>query len=441
MKVISVITLVFILFFMGIGTASLQTKEITNENESGWERVVYSGFGSNENVVAWAMEEYKGYLYVGTRTDVQKCQIHRSFTGDKNTWAQVIEDGFDKNYPSDGVRNMIVYEDLLWAVTDSWKYGTQVFVTNGEDDNGDGILNWKKANELGFGKGNTIQSSRSLLIYNGKLHVGARSNERPYIFRYDGPTDFEFIQPKNWSLINDGMVNNPSHNPLLILPGKMINFTAQDGKDYIYIGLYEEPVPLFERFMQIFDIRDLIKFITYPFWKCELWRYDGENWDEVVEDGFGNINVAAISAIVLNNTLYFGTSNVIGIEIWKTTDGENWTQMVKRIGNQPLTMWCWRMHIFNDRLIIGTFNPIIGAELWASTDDNPMSNDDFYKIDITDLNKNSFPFFLQQDGIRCFETFKGDLYVGTTLFLDFIIKRFHGNGCEVWRIDHIPEAG
>jgi len=427
------------MFFLNIGSAKLQIMSEPVVDNSEWEQVVFDGFGSPDNVIAWSMEEYHGYLYVGTRTDVERCQIHRSLTGNKDTWEQVTKDGFDESFPSDGVRNMIVYKDLLWVVTDSWKYGTQVFVTNGKDEDGDGVLNWKKANENGFGEGNTFQSSRSLRIYKDKLYVGARSNEKPHIYRYNGPTEFELIQPKNWSVVNRDMLENPDHNPLQILPGMMMNFTAHDGKEYLYSGIYEEPVPLFERFLHTYRLIDLLKFLTYPVWKCEIWRYDGKTWEKAVEDGFGNINVAAISAQVLNDTLYFGTSNVVGIEIWKTRDGENWTRIVKRVGYQPLTMWCWRMHTYQNRLIIGTFNPLRGAEIWTSTNDSPQSNNDFYKIDIADMNRGLFPLFLKQDGVRCFETFKGHLYAGTALFMDFIIKGLHGNGCEVWRIDHIPE--
>lgn len=427
--------------FSIFGHQKVVSQEI-NENDSNridiklnieWEQVVNNGFGSRNNTIAWSMEEYNGYLYVGTRTDVKKCQIYRSQNGDEGTWEQVIIDGFDVNFPSDGVRNMIVYKNLLWAVTDSWEYGSQVFVTNGEYSDYDGILKWKKANENGFGEGNIIQSSRSLRVYKNELYVGARSNEGPRIYRYNGDTDFENIQPEKWILINQDMLDNKDHNPLMVLPGMMMNFTAIDGKEYLYLGIYEEPIPLLEEFIRSHKIIYLLKFLNYPIWKSEIWRYDGSIWEKAVEDGFGNINVAAISAQVLNNTLYFGTSNIIGIEIWKTVDGENWTQIAKRGLGQPFTMWCWRMHTFENRLIFGTFNILRGCQIWTSTNDNPQTNKDFIQINIDSMGNNDDPFLVKQDGVRSFETFKGQLYAGTAAFMDFIIKQKNGSGCEIWR--------
>lgn len=437
LQIFSTLSIILLLILTGVVSAESQNL-IESYDDPNWEQVVDDGFGSRDNAFAWSMEEYHGYLYVGTRTDCQRCQIHRSQTGDEDTWEQVIEDGFDEAFPSDGVRNMIVYKDLLWAVTDSWQYGTQVFVTDGEDDDHDGILNWKKANENGFGKGNEVQSSRSLRAYKDKLYIGARSSEGPLIYRYDGPTEFENIQPDNWSIINQEMLENPDHNPLQVLPGMMMNFTAKDGKEYLYLGIWEEPVPLFEEFLRTHKLKDLLKFLTYPFWKCEIWRYDGIIWEEIAEDGFGNINVAAISAQVLNGTLYFGTSNVLGIEMWKTSDGENWTQIIRRGFGQPLTQWLWRMHIYEDKLIFGTFNPIRGFQIWASTNDNPLSQEDFFQINMDGMGRGLFPL-IKQDGVRVFETFKGHLYAGTASFMDFLIKRVKGTGCEVWRLEHLPE--
>ena len=66
--------------FSIFGNQKVVSQEI-NENDSNridiklnieWEQVVNNGFGSRNNTIAWSMEEYNGYLYVGTRTDVKK---------------------------------------------------------------------------------------------------------------------------------------------------------------------------------------------------------------------------------------------------------------------------------------------------------------------------------------------------------------------------------
>ena len=449
--------MLFSLFFAGSVTTALdssqsninksqfelnKTKMLTsfNNDTMGWEQVVDGGFGNRNNVFTWSMKAYHDYIYVGTRNIADGCEIYRSSSGDSGTWEKIIETGLDPNNRSEGARNMIIFHDLLWVVTDCFDYGTQVWVTDGEDDDSDGIINWKKANLNGFGEGDAVQSSRSVHIYKGKLYVGARSDLSPRIYRYDGPTDFENLSPENWTLVNQELIDSENHNPKIILPGMMVNFTASDGINYLYVGIYQEPVPLFEEIFLNFSLRAIWDFVTYPLWKSELWRYDGASWEEVTSDGFGKRNVAAISAYILNNTLYFGTSSILGGEIWKTEDGENWTQIVNRGFGRILTQWSWRMHVYENRLIVGTFNPLIGCQIWASTNDHPESQDDFIQINVNGMDETglSFPIFLKQDGVRTFETFKGHLYAGTACFMDFL-RPIKGPGVEVWRLEHLPE--
>ena len=59
---------------------------------------------------------------------------------------------------------------------------------------------------------------------------------------------------------------------------------------------------------------------------CEIWRYDGKNFEKVVDKGFGDINNSgAWSVIEYRGKLYVGTMNwKEGCQIWRTDDGINW---------------------------------------------------------------------------------------------------------------------
>ena len=107
---------------------------------SDWEKVVDEGFGNKHNMCTWSMIKYKDHLYAGTFNFVNGCQVYRSKTGDKGTWKQVNIDGFDRENKSLGARTMIVYKDLLWIATISGWSGTQIWVTNGEDDDKDEMV-------------------------------------------------------------------------------------------------------------------------------------------------------------------------------------------------------------------------------------------------------------------------------------------------------------
>jgi hypothetical protein len=145
---------------------------------------------------------------------------------------------------------------------------------------------------------------------------------------------------------------------------------------------------------------------------------------------------------ILNDSLYIGTSNWFGGEIWKTDDCTNWTQVVKRGFYRPFNFWMWKLHEFENRLIVGTLNPVLGCHVWASSNSDPGSNKDFIKISRNGMDGSKLFKIgeIPQDGARCFETFNDMLYVGTTNWID-LNTFLKGTGCEVWRIGDIYKAG
>ena len=174
--------------------------------------------------------------------------------------------------------------------------------------------------------------------------------------------------------------------------------------------------------------------------KCEIWRYDGLTWEEIAKKGFGRANIIALSAAVLNNSLYFGTGTKLGGEIWKTSDGKNWTNIINHGFGKITNIAMWRIHIYKDKLIIGTFNPLLGCQIWASTNNNPDKKSDFKKVNINGMDGEKIGLLLpQQYGARTFENFQNQLYVGTNSWIAKIQKDgfVPGDGCEVWRIEHL----
>ena len=139
--------------------------------------------------------------------------------------------------------------------------------------------------------------------------------------------------------------------------------------------------------------------------------------------------------VVLNESLYAGTANWLGGEIWKTEDGVNWSKVIKRGFYSPFNFWIWKLFVFNDKLIAGTFNPVLGCEIWTSKNDSPNQKKDFFKIGIHGMDGTNIfnSGKLPQDGARSFENFNSTFYVGTTNWVDLNTK-IKGTGCEVWRI-------
>jgi len=109
-----------------------------------WEQVAKDGFGTPGAYGIGGMMAYKGYLYVGTRSDLPDVgvgQIWRSKNG--SVWEPVITDGFGnpKNVKVDG---LMAYKGRLLAYTVNWTEGASVYSTKD-------TKHWEAINEPGWG--------------------------------------------------------------------------------------------------------------------------------------------------------------------------------------------------------------------------------------------------------------------------------------------------
>jgi hypothetical protein len=413
-----------------------------NKILSNWEKVVDSGFSDKHNMCIWSMITYKGFLYVGTLNFTNGCKVYRSKTGDKDDWEKVSETGFDKSCRCEGARTMLVYNDLLWIVTYSRLHGSQVWVTNGEYSAKKGILIWKKANVNGFGQGEKIPGSRAMVVYKNKLHVGTQyRGEVPRIYRYDGEINLDKLEPEKWTWINKDWQEDEYNIAAFSLIGDMLNFKTPDGKEYVYTSIYSEVAHLvgqFKRTPNFKIIKEIIKFFLKM--RCSIWRYNGEKWEMVSKPGFGKKNIMAMASLAFKDSIYFGTTKILGGEIWQSKDGLNWERVMKRGFSYPFNLSVWELHVFKDRLVVGMQNQWIGCQIWVSKQDRPTKNKDFTKISKTGMTKRLQinPFKLKQDGIKTMETFNGKLYAGTASYMNILNSgTIIGPGCEIWRINEV----
>lgn len=407
-----------------------------------WEKVVGSGFGDKHNMCLWSMKEYKDYLYVGTLNFANGCEVYRSKSGDKGTWEKVNENGFDIKNKCDGARTMFVYKDLLWIVTYCGLHGSQIWVTNGEYDNNGRLLKWEKANINGFGEGGMIPGSRGIAIYKNRLYVGTECKDKlPRIYRYDGPMDFDNIQPDKWICINEDWKDNRFNIPNFSLIGDLLNFKASDDKEYIYLSIYSDVVHLVGKFKRNPNLKTILEIVKFFYkMRCNILRYNGKKWEMASSPGFGKKNIMAMASFVFKDTIYVGTTKILGGEIWKSKDGTNWQRIMKRGFSFPYNLSVWKIQTFENKLVVGMQNHWFGCQIWASKDLNPSNNKDFVQISKTGMTKRLQinPFKIKQDGIKAMETFKGKLYAGTASYINILNSgTIVGPGCELWRIDHI----
>ena len=99
----------------------------------------------------------------------------------------------------------------------------------------------------------------------------------------------------------------------------------------------------------------------------EVWRFDGWEWEQVVDNGYGNItNTSTRNLRVYQGMLYAGTSNINeGCQAWRTADGTTWEQIMEggfgAVENQSMRS----MVEYNGLLYVGLKNKTCGGEIHA----------------------------------------------------------------------------
>jgi hypothetical protein len=181
---------------------------------------------------------------------------------------------------------------------------------------------------------------------------------------------------------------------------------------------------------------------------CEVWRYDGANWTQVVGQdapgtpgtgpGFGNsANLGASSMAVLGSYLYVGTDSMDGgCEVWRF-DGTTWTQVVGGLPGALLGSG------FGNAANIGVHSMATdGKYLYAGTNNYNIETGG---CEVWRFDGNAWAqlvgglpgaligsgFGSPSNGCAHSMAFVGSaLYVGT-----FNAVYMEGQGCEVWRFD------
>jgi hypothetical protein len=90
---------------------------------------------------------------------------------------------------------------------------------------------------------------------------------------------------------------------------------------------------------------------------CQIWRYDGSSWTELISDGFGDgENRAATSMAVYNGNLFVGTYRQSGhCQVWRF-DGASWAKVSNGTVETATNTTVSSMAAFSGRLVVGTGN-------------------------------------------------------------------------------------
>ncbi|MCP4133931.1 MAG: hypothetical protein GY754_23375 [bacterium] len=356
-------------------TETLQLRQINED-----------GFGDTTNKYSWAMETFKGSVYVATLNATNSIvglsmffwgqpfeseggQIFKGTLGESGdwTWDNVLTGG-NGNTATFGIRKMKAIGDFLYAVTVNHVDGFEVWRTE------DGT-NWESVSDAGFGDLNNT-SGRGLMAYKGYIYAGVENREEgAQIWRRKITGNGDFEDGSAWKQVISGGIDDANNY-------WFSDFVEYNG--YFYTGTLN-PTGM------------------------ELWRTaDGVNYEMLFDAGNGfKTNTAAMKLYAYNDKLFVGTMNWIkGSYLYMNSDedGAIFEPIIEKGNGVIGNAYIWYMKEFNNRLYVGTFKISGSFDLYSAQ--NPGT--DPWTIETTD----GFGSFAHY-GIRSMAVYQDKLIIGS----------------------------
>jgi tripartite motif-containing protein 71 len=325
--------------FWGETGAQIWRMEVNGD----WEQAVSDGPGGKFDYYVDDLIEFDGKLYAGIGNQnwdtsaYEGGSIWRSANG--TDWDQVVSGGFTDPYNGE-IANFAVFSDTLYATTTSYTstHGAEIW-TSTTGDSGD----WNLNTANGFG--NSYNTGIfSMITYKGCLYAGTSNSN----LGIEGAEIWVTCDGIDWNQVIDngfGDVYNQYIGDMGIYNGRLYAGTSNSVNQ-------ESPDPGAE------------------VWSCAATCADENNWTiNSTGKGFGDPNNKAIfDLLVLDNIFYATTYNSSsGLEVWKTSDGDNWQQVNPDGFGDSLNFCTWGSSasaIFNDELYFGTHNTSHAGEVW-----------------------------------------------------------------------------
>jgi hypothetical protein len=359
------------------------------------------GFGSDANVIMWAMETFRDALYVATCSwrldglrDWEKWAFSRGpidtsegteiwrLDRPGGEWTRVVGSGLGDPY-NHGIRNLMAVGDHLYAVTVNHTKGFEIWRTADGSD-------WRPVMTGGFGSPENT-SGRGLALFEGSLYVGTENKDTgAEVWR--APIVHAGTE-EGWKRVLGDDVSRSWYAELTPFQGQL------------YAGTLATHTSLAES-----DAEEQHA-------GCRVARTrNGVDWEDVVLDSFGNpTNNGIISMAVFDDRLYIGTSNTEGGEVHRSSDGVHWERCWKGAGDPERNWHAWKLYPYRGRLYlgIGRLERIwwSGLGLYSTTDGMDWTLETDYSL-------------ATHYGLRSMKEFGGRLFLGTASFPDcaFVIE-------------------
>ena len=337
-------------------------------------------FSSPEDVAV----DGNGTIYVSDR-DNHRVQVFNASYAYVRTMGETGVSGSDFNH-FNGPNGLFVDANDRLYVADEWNNRIQVFDKDSNYLTTIGGSWGSRTGQFGGAHGVAVDSA-------GNVYVADYDNHRVQKFALGVP---------GWKQVNINGFGDRSSRIATLAPFG----------DHLYAGTF--------------------KFADHG---AQLWRMDASgNWTAVMTNGFGvYYNVGIDHLVEFNGNLYAGVWNSTpyppytdtGGEIWRSSNGSTWTQVVSGGFGDRFNGEVFRLAVFNNQIYASawSYTDTHGAEIWRSSTGNAGEWEQVVANGLGDATN--------QAGIAM-EVFNGHIYIGTYSWNSATNRP---NGCEIWRSD------
>jgi hypothetical protein len=321
---------ILLLLFFEINLATIFGEVFRSQQglTEGWVRIISGGFNSTNQIGINNFVEYDGYLYASIYNKKSGAEIWR--TQDFAHWEMIERDGFG-NLRNSGIL-LFVLEGNLYAGTFNKDDGAEIWFSN------DGV-SFTQIISKGLGDKDNIGIFSTPVLFEGKILVPVQNGQVGSI--RDGA--------EIW-ISEDGKTFERSQRKGLGDPSNIgIYFLSTPFEDYLYLSTYNADNG------------------------GEMWRTkDGLEWEKVVDDGFGDKgNIIIHPLVIFKDHLYAVAYNLNGLNIFRSEDGRNWKKVVENGFNYGSYKNIFGLlnEINGDLYLTTASTPTVGAfQLWKSND-------------------------------------------------------------------------
>jgi uncharacterized protein YjiK len=367
----------------------------------------------------------KGDVYIGNFWDSRIQKFALGVPG----WKQANINGFGERWNT-GVVALEVFNSQLYAGAANWNDGGRIWRTS------DGST-WTAVSDPGFGSAytNTNPAITDMIEFNGQLYASTDfGGIGGQIWRSPNGTVWTQVEDNGFSdTTNGGISAFAVFNNTLYAATDVRNTGATHGLEISRSSTgdslsWTNVVPNgFNDNTNNKAVCGFAEFNGYLYasventaYGLEIWRTsDGEIWTQANVSGFGDTNNGETGGLaVLGGYLYSGTrNNTTGAQLWRSSNGITWTQVVDNGFGDNNNGKLESPFTFGGYLYAVTNNGVTGVEVWRS-----LNGTTWNQVNVDGFGDSNNATTVWSNGTVAFNN---RLFIGTMNW---------ANGGEIWQL-------